>query len=106
MAVIFYHQDTGAIYGVHSDSTIAVPNGIANITVPEQPDKIKWPQLPDGRPGSEHTSKVIGNALVVDLATIPPPKSAADVNIKELIAQMIADGTMTQVKIDAIKAAR
>ncbi|KKL48880.1 hypothetical protein LCGC14_2321140, partial [marine sediment metagenome] len=35
-----------------------------------------------------------------------PPKSEADVNVKELIVQMIKDGTMTQIKIDAIKAAR
>ena len=36
----------------------------------------------------------------------PPPKSAADVSVKELITQMIKDGAMTQAKIDAIKAAR
>lgn len=36
----------------------------------------------------------------------PPPKSAADVSVRELITQMIKDGTMTQAKINAIKTAR
>lgn len=33
-------------------------------------------------------------------------KSVPPVTVSELITQMIADGTMTQAKIDAIKAAR
>ena len=36
----------------------------------------------------------------------PLPKSAADVSVAELITQLIKDGTLTQAKIDAIKAAR
>lgn len=36
----------------------------------------------------------------------PPPKSAATLTAEELATQMIKDGTMTQAKIEAIKAAR
>ena len=36
----------------------------------------------------------------------PPPKSATPLTAEELAAQMIKDGTMTQAKIDALKAAR
>jgi len=36
----------------------------------------------------------------------PPPKADADLTAEELAAQMIKDGTMTQAKINAIKAAR
>ena len=39
-------------------------------------------------------------------AEVPPTKVDAPLTVNELAAQMIADGTMTQAKIDAIKAAR
>lgn len=81
MATIFYHQDTGSIYGVHPDSNIEVPSGIASIDVAGLPDKINWPQLPGGTPGSEHTSKVVGGSLVVDPGLVPPkpPLDAEDI---------------------------
>ena len=73
MARIFYFADTSVIYGVHPDGNIKVPDDVAFIDVVETPDKVKWPQLPDGRPGNEHTSRVVGGSLAVNPSAIPPP---------------------------------
>ena len=53
MAIIFYHSETGEIYGVHPDLNIAVPDGISHIEVPQTPDKIMWPIPPGKSAGKE-----------------------------------------------------
>ena len=74
MARIFYHADTGNIYGVHPDGNIRVPAGILFIDEVETPDKINWPVMPDGRLGIEQASRVdlASKNLVLRPDGIPP----------------------------------
>ena len=95
MARIFYFTDTGTIYGVHLDGNIEVPNGVAFIDVVEQPDKIKWLPLPDGRSGTEHTSRIVGGSLMVNPSAIPPP----DLNIS---LDAAIDGAATWTALKAV----
>lgn len=61
MATIFYHNDSGDIYGVHPSGqpvTGGVPAGVVSIEVPEAPDQIPWPSPGGPTAGSEHSSRV------------------------------------------------
>lgn len=78
MTRVFYHTDTGGIYGVHPDGNVDVPEGVSFIDVPEAADAVPWPALPDGRPGSEHTSRVVDGALVLSDDLPPSNQDLAD----------------------------
>lgn len=65
MARIFYHTDTGNIYGVHGDDfTGGLPAGVAFIDVAGPPDAIAWPTNSAGD-SSEGSARVSGGVLVV-----------------------------------------
>ena len=64
MARIFFHTDTGNIYGVHDGPfSGALPVDIDFIDVPETPDQILWPVNADGDSG-EQFARVQGGLLV------------------------------------------
>ncbi len=64
MARIFYHTDTGNIYGVHGGAfSGSLPPGVDFIDVPEAPHEVNWPVNPSGRSG-ERFARVVGGVLV------------------------------------------
>ena len=69
---------------------------------------IDWPVATTGRP--EPTTAELatwrGEFQARPVVKLPPAADVADVSVQELITQMITDGTMTQGKINVIKAAR
>lgn len=98
MARLFYFSDTGDIYGVHpgepDPAEITLPEGVTWIDVPEAPNKIPWPSLPDGRRGSEHTSRVENGSLVV--GDVPPDEvdTFMDNPVTRALILAINDGTL------------
>ena len=78
MARIFFHTDTGNIYGVHGGAfSDPLPGGVDFIDVAEAPDQVAWPINSSGKSGEEF-ARVQGGALValdpdfsdVDQATV------------------------------------
>lgn len=77
MARIFYHTASGAFYGVIDENdpklTATTPDGRPKIELPDgvsaldlpgvDPSNIPWPTLPNGLPGNERTTVVVGGAL-------------------------------------------
>ncbi len=64
MARIFYHTDTGNIFGVHDGAfSGTLPGGIDFIDVAESPDQIVWPVNAAGDSG-ERFARVSGGVLV------------------------------------------
>lgn len=77
MARIFYFRDTGKIYGVHhspheNNPKIQLPQNVIWIDVPETADKIRWPEIEPGEPGTEHSSRVNPATKALEFFTVPP----------------------------------
>lgn len=100
LAVIFYWQATGAIYGVHSDLATAppVPEGVVHVEVPGTPDKIPWP-VPAGQPaGREQWSRVNLTTQTIELR----PDVEIPVNHDAELRQAIEAATTLQELKDAL----
>lgn len=100
MATIFYHSDSGVIYGVHPSGqpvTGGVPAGVLSIEVPEAPDQIPWPS-PDGgtTPGREHWCRV--NLMTMGIELAPGWVKPRAQKIQEKLAQ-VPDGPLKDILV-------
>lgn len=72
-SAVFFWVETGTIYGTHPNTDIKVPEGVDFIEVEGLPNEIAWPALPDGRKGTEQTSRVNPETRALEVGTVPPP---------------------------------
>lgn len=98
MATIFYHSDSGAIYGVHPSGqpvTGGVPVGVLSIEVPEPPDQIPWPSPGNGLVGREAWCQVNTVTRVVEakpgIATQETTRRQQDFDAAKLVKAAVLE---------------